>query len=50
MKKDEMPGSCGTDGEMRNLYKILVGNLKGKDSPQDLGVYWRTILEWMLEK
>jgi hypothetical protein len=31
-------------GNMRNSYKILVGN------PEDLGVDGRTILEWILEK
>jgi hypothetical protein len=37
-------------GEMRNMYKILVGNLKARDHSDVLGVGGRIILEWMLEK
>jgi hypothetical protein len=37
-------------GEIRNAYKILVGNLKGKDHSKDLGVDGRIILEWTLGK
>jgi hypothetical protein len=35
-------------GEMRNAYKILVGNLKGRDHVEDLGGW--IILEWILRK
>jgi hypothetical protein len=28
--KDEMGGTCSMPGEMRNVYKSLVRNLKGK--------------------
>jgi hypothetical protein len=35
-------------GEIRNAYKILVGNLKGRDHSEDLGVEATIILEWML--
>jgi hypothetical protein len=31
-------------------YKILVGNLKGRDHPQDLGVGGKLTLKWMLGK
>jgi hypothetical protein len=29
---------CGTHGEIRNEYRVFVGNMKGKDSFEDLGV------------
>jgi hypothetical protein len=28
--EDEMGGACSTSGEMRDLYKVLVGKRKGK--------------------
>jgi hypothetical protein len=28
-------------GEMRNAYSILVGNMKGRDLLEDLGIQWR---------
>jgi hypothetical protein len=31
-------------GEMRNAYKIFVGNLEGRDHEEDLGVDGRRIL------
>jgi len=34
--------------EMRNAYKILVGNLKGRDHWEDQGVDGNIILEWIL--
>jgi hypothetical protein len=37
-------------GEMRNVYNILVGNLKGRDHLEDLGVDGRLKLEWVLGK
>jgi hypothetical protein len=36
--------------EMRNAYKILVGNLKRRDRWEDLGIDGKIILEWILEK
>jgi hypothetical protein len=30
-KEDEMGRTCSAHGKMRNTYKILVGNLKGRD-------------------
>jgi hypothetical protein len=30
IKEDEMGGACRAHGEMRNVYKILVGKPKGK--------------------
>jgi hypothetical protein len=37
-------------GEMRNAYKILVGNLKGRHHSEDVGVDEKIILEWLLGK
>jgi hypothetical protein len=31
---------------MKNAYKFFVGNLKGRDHLEDLGVDRRIILEW----
>jgi hypothetical protein len=36
--------------EMRIAYKILVGNLKGRDRSEDLVIYGKIILEWILGK
>jgi hypothetical protein len=30
-QEDEMGGACGTNGEERNAYKILVGKPEGKN-------------------
>jgi hypothetical protein len=35
---------------MRNAYKVLVENLKGRDYAENLGVDGRIILEWILGK
>jgi hypothetical protein len=37
-------------GDMRNAYKILVANLKGRDHLEELDVDARLILECILEK
>jgi len=37
-------------GEMRNLYKILVGKPEGKRALRDLDIDGRIILEWISEK
>jgi hypothetical protein len=34
-------------GEVRNVYTILNGNLKGKDHSEDLSVDGRLILGWI---
>jgi hypothetical protein len=36
--------------EMRNLYKILVGNLKGRGHSEGLGVDGAILLEWIVRK
>jgi hypothetical protein len=42
-QEDGVGGARGRDGrdEKRNPYKILVGNLKGRDHMEDLDVYER---------
>jgi hypothetical protein len=37
-------------GGVRNAYKILFGNLKGRDHSEDLHVDGKIILEWILGK
>jgi hypothetical protein len=37
-------------GQMRNAYRILLGNLKGRDHSEDLGVDGRIILRQILGK
>jgi hypothetical protein len=36
--------------EMRNAYKILVGNPERRDHAEDLGVDERIMSEWILGK
>jgi len=43
-------GHVACMGDMRNLFKMLVGSPKGKDHSQDEGLGGRIILEWMLMK
>jgi hypothetical protein len=37
-------------GEMRNIYKILVGEPQRKRLLEVLGVDWSVILEWILKR
>jgi len=36
--------------ELRNAYKILIGNPEGRDHLGELGVDGRIILKWILKK
>jgi hypothetical protein len=36
--------------EMRNAYKILVESLKVRDHLEDLGLYGKIILKWLIRK
>jgi hypothetical protein len=37
-------------GEMRNAYKILFGNLKGRDHVEDISIDGSVVLERILGK
>jgi hypothetical protein len=37
-------------GEVRNVYKILVEKLEGKEHSEDLGIDGTIILEWILSR
>jgi hypothetical protein len=43
-------GHVARMGEIRNAYKVLVENLKGRDHSEDVGIDGRIILEWILVK
>jgi hypothetical protein len=43
--KDEMGTACSTPEDMRNMYRMLVGNLKGKYHLEDLGIDGSIILK-----
>jgi hypothetical protein len=42
---DEMRGACSTHGQMSNVYKFWLENLKVRDHSEDLGIDRRIILE-----
>jgi hypothetical protein len=46
MKEVEMCGSCSTLGRDERC----IQNLKGRDHSEDVGVYEKIILEWILGK
>jgi hypothetical protein len=50
IKEDEMDIACSTHGEMRNSYKILVGEIEVKISLGRPRRRWEDILECFLEK
>jgi hypothetical protein len=43
-------GNVARKGEIRNAYKILVGEPEGKNLSKDLEVDEKIILEWILGK
>jgi hypothetical protein len=43
-----MARACSSHGELRNTYKILVRNLKGRPTLEDIGINERIILKWFL--
>jgi hypothetical protein len=49
-REDDMRETCSAHGEMRNAYKILVGEPEGKRPLRYLGVDGNMILKWILGK
>jgi len=47
-KRNEMGGTCGTDGERRGTYRSLVGKSEGKSRLEDVVIDGRVILKWTL--
>jgi hypothetical protein len=49
-KIKEMGRACAGMAKKRSTYSVLWGNLKERDRLEDLGVYERIILKWILRK
>jgi hypothetical protein len=45
-----MGGTCSADGEGRDVYRVLVGNLRERDHGRDRGVERRIILRWIFRR
>jgi hypothetical protein len=45
-----MSRACSTNGEKRNIYRILVGKPEGKNHWEDQDVGGWKILKWILER
>ena len=45
-----MDGACGTYGERRGAYRVLVGKPEGKNHLGDPGVDGRILLRWIFRK
>jgi hypothetical protein len=48
--EEEMYGVCSIHGEMRNVYRIWLESLKGRDHFENLCIAGMIILKWMLWK
>jgi len=42
-----MGGACGTYGERKGVYRVLVGNLREREHLEEPGVDRRLILRWI---
>jgi hypothetical protein len=49
-RRTRWTGECSTRGKCENAYKIFVGNLKGGDHSEDVGVDGKIILKCILGK
>jgi hypothetical protein len=45
-----MGTTCNTHGVNRYAFKILVGNLNGRDDLGHLGIDGKIILKWIVKK
>ena len=43
-------GHVARMGEKRSVYRVLVGNLRGRGHLEDLGIDGRIILRWIFRK
>jgi hypothetical protein len=50
MKEDKMGWSYNTHGWMRNVYRVSARNLKERDNLEDLGIHYRILFAYILEK
>ena len=48
--KSRLAGHVARMAKKRSTYTVLCGNLKERDRLEDLGVYERIILKWILRK
>jgi hypothetical protein len=48
LRRVDLAGHVACMGEMRNAYRIVVENQKGRDHLEDLGIDGKIILEWIL--
>jgi hypothetical protein len=42
-----MGGECSTSAEIRDVYRVLLGNVRERDHLEDPGVDGRIILRWI---
>jgi hypothetical protein len=45
-----MDMACSTLGERRDVYRVLVGNRRERDTFEDQGIDGRVILKWVFKK
>jgi hypothetical protein len=50
VEKNEMVGELIQMGEMKGVYRVLVGNLRKRDHLEDPGINRRIILRWIFRK
>jgi len=50
LRRMRLVGYVPCVGELRNTYKVFLGNLKGRDNLEDLVIVRRILLEQFLEE
>jgi hypothetical protein len=48
IKEDEMGEACSAHGRRERSKKVWFKSTKGRDQLEDLGIYGRIILKWIL--